>query len=359
MKKKVLVVDDSALMRKHLRTILQEAGYEVEAARNGEEALAKVHSWDPDVVTLDINMPVMDGLTCLSHMMEECPKPVVMVSSLTEKGALVTFEALELGAFDYVAKPGGTVSLNIDEVSAELLRKVRAASRARIGKSLGLRQRLRSQRRQIVEAHEKRKPKAAGTGRDLRRGYSLVLVGVSTGGPSTLDEIFRELPGDFPLPVVVAQHMPARFTRVFAERLNKISFLEVLEVSRPTPLESGRVYIGRGDADVVLVKRGTRLLVSSVPADDAYLWHPSVERLVRSVAELCDPRSVICVQLTGMGHDGAEGMAALHAKGARTIAESEETAVVYGMPRELVDRGGAEEVLPFYRIAQRLVEWVC
>lgn len=353
----ILVVDDSALMRKHLSQILEDAGYEVETARNGEEALEKIAAVDPAVVTLDINMPVMDGITCLSLIMQQSPRPVVMVSSLTEKGALVTFEALELGALDYVAKPGGTVSLNIRDVAEELLEKVRAAKRARIGKSQGLRQRLRAQREKdgtrkenISVSRSTRKKKTAQA--------ELVIIGVSTGGPGTLEEIITALPAEFPVPVVIAQHMPARFTQVFAERLNKCSGLEVVEINRPVPLLPGQVLIAKGDADVKLTQRAGKLMVSSIPASDKFLWHPSVERLAQSVKELCDPETVICVQLTGMGNDGAKTMAELHELGARTIAESEETAVVYGMPRELVDLGGADCVLPSNDIAGRLIEWV-
>ena len=355
---KVLVVDDSALMRKHLRQILEDVGYEVETARNGEEALDKIADFDPAVVTLDINMPVMDGITCLSLIMQQSPRPVVMVSSLTEKGALATFEALELGAVDYVAKPGGTVSLNIRDVADELLDKVRAATRARTSKGKSLRQRLRAQREKVQTAPERKvRPRPSTQARKSVQA-ELIIMGVSTGGPGTVEEIITALPEDFPVPIVIAQHMPGKFTRVFAERLNKSAEIEVVEVSRPTALSPGKVFVARGDADVKLVRRAGKLMVSSIPVSDRYLWHPSVERLAQSVRELCAPETVICVQLTGMGNDGARTMAELHGLGARTIAEAEETAVVYGMPRELVELGGADCVLPSYEIADRLIEWV-
>ncbi len=354
---KVLVVDDSALMRKHLRQILEGAGYEVETARNGEEGLEKISTFDPSIVTLDINMPVMDGITCLSLIMQQNPRPVVMVSSLTEKGALATFEALELGAVDYVAKPGGTVSLNIRDVAEELLEKVGAATRARLGKSRGLRQRLRVQRER-VESKRHQKPWSPTSGAKKSSMPELVVVGVSTGGPGTLEEIITNLPEEFPIPILIAQHMPGRFTRVFAERLDKAARLKVIEVGRPIHLSPGQVLIAKGDADIKLTRRAGKLYASSIPVSDDYLWHPSVERLVESVKQHCEPETVICVQLTGMGNDGAKTMANLHALGARTIAESEETAVVYGMPRELVESGGAECVLPSYEIADKLIEWV-
>ncbi len=354
---RVLVIDDSALMRKHLRQILENADHEVDIARNGEEGLEKIASFDPAVVTLDINMPVMDGITCLSLIMQQCPRPVVMVSSLTEKGALATFEALELGAVDYVAKPGGTVSLNIRDVADDLLDKVGAAAKVRIGKSRGLRQRLRVQREHADITPPKRRARPASIAKKTSTPLKLVIIGVSTGGPGTVEEIITELPADFPLPILIAQHMPARFTRVFAERLNKCAALEVMELGSPVALTAGKVFIARGDADVKLVKRVGKLMASSIPASKEYLWHPSVERMAQSVRELCDPESVICVQLTGMGNDGAKTMAELHKLGARTIAESEETAVVYGMPRELVELDGAECVLPSHEIAGQLIQW--
>jgi len=354
---KVLVIDDSALMRKHLRQILESENYEVEIARNGEEGLEKVASFEPDVVTLDINMPVMDGITCLSLIMQQNPCPVVMVSSLTEKGALATFEALELGAIDYVSKPGGTVSLNIHDVAEELLTKIKSAAKARIGKSKGLRQRLKIQREQIETQPQKRSITRKITAKKSTKDYQLILIGVSTGGPGTVEEIITSLPKDFPLPIIVAQHMPARFTKVFAERLNKCADIEVTELNTPTVLQKSQVIIAKGDADVKVIKRAGKLYVRSVPASERYLWHPSVECLVQSATDICDPESIICVQLTGMGNDGAKEMAYLYKHGAKTIAESEETAVVYGMPRELVDLDGAECILPSYEIAKKLMEW--
>jgi len=359
---KVLVIDDSALMRKHLRQILEGAGYEVDIARNGEEGLDKIASFQPAVVTLDINMPVMDGITCLSLIMQQSPLPVLMVSSLTEKGALATFEALELGAVDYVSKPGGTVSLNIQDVSDELLVKVRAASRARIGKSNGLRERLRKQREQSKSVKKEICSSSVKSSAMLRKSKSvkteLIVIGVSTGGPSTVEEIITALPYDFPIPILIAQHMPGRFTRVFSERLNKCSALTVSELGSSTALNPSEVIIAHGDADVKLIKRGNKLMARRIPISNDYLWHPSVERMAISVKETCDPKSIICVQLTGMGNDGAKTMAELHTLGSRTIAESEETAVVYGMPRELVEMGGADFVLPSNKIAAKMLEWV-
>jgi two-component system chemotaxis response regulator CheB len=296
-------------------------------------------------------MPEMDGITALSLIMAERPVPVVMVSSLTEKGALATFEALNLGAVDYVAKPGGTISLSIDLIAAELIGKVRAAARAKIkGKSVkGLAERLRQER-------ESPPPRPVAVRRGVA-GDGLVLIGVSTGGPRTLEDILPGFPADFPWPILVAQHMPPSFTRPFAERMNQLCTLTVVELAHPMTLEPGTVYIGKGGADMVLGLRAGKLTGLAKPESREFLWHPSVELLGRSALEHCDPARVVAVMLTGMGYDGADAFTELKKRGARTIAESEESAVVFGMPAELIKRGGAGLVLPAEKIATQINSW--
>ena len=355
---KLLIVDDSALMRRQLNAIFQAEGdFEIRLARNGREAVEENLAFEPDVVTLDINMPEMDGLTALSLLMAQRPVPVVMVSSLTEKGAMATLEALNLGAVDYIPKPGGTISLSMVEIEAEVIAKVRAAARARLKTARGLAARIRgevSPSRPKTQVEPRRSTiRRAGT-----RGDGVVLIGVSTGGPRTLEDILPVLPADFPWPVLVAQHMPPSFTKPFAERMNGLCALEVSEVSRPTPVEPGHIYIGKGGADMVLARRVGKLTALPRPENPDFLWHPSVELLGRSALEHCDPANVIGVILTGMGHDGADSFAELKKRGARTIAESEETAVVFGMPAELIERGGANLVLPAERIADQIQIWV-
>ncbi len=360
----LLIVDDSALMRRQLKKIFAEAGdIEILTARDGEDALEKLDIWHIDVVTLDINMPVMDGLTCLSHIMSRYPMPVVMVSSLTDKGALATFEALEMGAFDYVTKPGGTVSLNLEQVADELVKKVRAAYRSRRNFSkqvqkLGASTTPTQQPAKAVRrstAHQQTPTKKLASA-DSEPG--LVLVGVSTGGPGTLELLTRQLPGDFPWPILVAQHMPARFTKVFANRLDGILSLNVKEVASPTPLQPGSLYIAQGDADVRLVRRAGKLRAVSQPLSKNHLWHPSVALMVASALEVCDAEKIICVQLTGMGDDGAREMAQAFHQGARVIAESEDSAVVYGMPRALQELCPEATSLAADQIAQQLLDWV-
>ncbi len=356
---KLLIVDDSALMRRQLTTLFQAEGdFDIRQARDGAEAVAENRSFQPDVVTLDINMPEMDGITALSLIMAERPVPVVMVSSLTEKGALATFEALNLGAVDYVAKPGGTISLSIDTIKADLIAKVRGAVRARPSKARstpppsasGLGQRLRAQHAEAAAQARANLSKPSS-----REG--LVLVGVSTGGPRALEEVLPLLPADFPWPVLVAQHMPASFTAPFAARLDSICALQVVEASRPMPVTPGTIYIGKGGADMVLAKRGGTLTVLPKPESSQYLWHPSVELLGRSALEHVNPQSLVAVLLTGMGNDGAAAFADIKKQGGKTVAESEDTAVVFGMPAELIERGGASLVLPIDKIAAQLKAW--
>jgi two-component system chemotaxis response regulator CheB len=371
---KVLVVDDSALMRKVLKAMLTEDGYAVETARNGVDALDQVRRNPPDVVTLDVNMPEMDGITCLARLMTDHPLPVVMVSSLTEPEARVTFEALELGAVDHVAKPGGTVSLDLESVRQELLAKVRAASSARIRRAGGLRKRLRRQREEAepgwVAPSGRSRPgpgqqaRSAGRAtRPARRAATepmpeLVLIGSSTGGPSALASVLSTLPRDFTAPIVIAQHIPASFTRHLADRLNEECAVEVCEVSGVEELRPGKAYLSRGDADVVIARRPGGLVAKSVPASPEHRWHPSVNRMVATaIVNVIDPRRLVGVLLTGMGDDGAQQMARVHELGGRTIAESEETAVVFGMPGELAGLGGADLVLPVDRIGGQLAAW--
>lgn len=345
----VLVVDDSAMMRRYLTQIFAQAGdFEVRTARNGQVALEMLAERRPDVVTLDINMPTMDGLTCLSHIMTHNPCPVIMVSSLTEKGALATLEALELGAVDYLTKPGGTVSHNMQAIAEELLTKVRSAATSRP------RQRAAVARPAPTPSQHQDKAAPAATS---QAAEGLILVGVSTGGPSALETLLSGLSARLTWPLVIAQHMPATFTGVLAQRLNGLCDLPVQEVSKPTPLMAGQVYMAQGDKDIEIRRRAGRLMAVPCPQDPKRPWHPSADRLVESALEQLPAEQLIGVLMTGMGDDGAQAMNALQQAGGRTLAESEETCVVYGMPRALVELGGADEVLPVEALATRLRQW--
>ncbi|MEO0031695.1 MAG: Chemotaxis response regulator protein-glutamate methylesterase 4 [Pseudomonadota bacterium] len=348
---KVLVVDDSALMRRQIGDILTRGGFEVTTARTGAEALVRAREDQPDVVTLDINMPEMDGLTCLSRLMAECPTPVVMISSLTEEGALATLEAIALGAVDFVHKPGGTVSTALREQEDLIIAKVKGAVGAQIGRAAGLRQRLVARRDAILRGPVTPKARKAGY---APGNEALTLIGASTGGPAVLEDILGSLSADYPMPVLVCQHMPATVTRHFAERLDHCCALRVEELRRQTELLPGTIYLARGDADMIVLERGGRLLATTVPSSREFTWHPSVSRMVDSAMRTVTADSLIGVLLTGMGDDGARELAELRRQGGYTIAESEDSCVVYGMPRALVERGGANEVLHASQIGTRL-----
>ncbi len=355
---KVLVVDDSALMRKHLVSLLEkDGGFQVRVARNGVEGLSLLNSFDPDVITLDINMPEMDGITCLSRIMVERPKPVVMVSSLTEKGAEATLQALSLGAVDYVHKPDGTISLSIERVHRELLAKIRGAAKARVRAGMGLGDALLQKNRFSSRDHRQERPSCCAPITNAT-DMGLVLIGVSTGGPGTLEEILPLLPPSFPWAVLVAQHMPGSFTGVFAKRMDSVCAMPVQEVSRQSPIATGNIYIAKGDADLVVMGRGKSLLATPVPSSQQHLWHPSVARMVTSAMEAVAANRIIGVLLTGMGDDGAAAMAELRRKGGRTIAQDEATSIVFGMPSELIRLGGADVVLPSNAIARELTTWL-
>ena len=245
------------------------------------------------------------------------------------------------------------MSLRINELAPELIAKVRAAAAAKLKTSLRLRERVRHR---IGAAPRLRGPnvrkKAAAT------GDGLVLVGTSTGGPPALEQLLTGLPASFPWPMLIAQHMPASFTGQLARRLDGLCSLTVREVSEPVPLQPGFAYIGRGDADLIVSRRGAGLVAMAAPSQAGYPWHPSTDRLVRSALNYIAPSQLVGVLMTGMGNDGAEAMALLHAQGGRVIAEAEETAVVWGMPGELVKMNGADYVLPLPDIAENLLKLV-
>jgi two-component system chemotaxis response regulator CheB len=364
---KILVVDDSALVRKLFVGVLEsESDFEVQVARNGLEALDQLQNFKPDVIALDVHMPRMGGLECLDRIIVERPCPVLMVSALTAEGADATLEALRLGAVDFIAKPEGAVSLGMEEFAPKLVEKIRAAASAKIKASRRLRERVQYRiggRRLSPELEldaargaDQRMPNATAIA--AASGNGLVVVGTSTGGPPALEALLAPLPAGFPWPIVVAQHMPASFTGQLARRLDQMCTVRVVEVQRPILLEPGCVYIGRGDADIIIGRRAAGLVAMSAPAKRDYPWHPSTDRLVRSAMEHLPPEQLIGILMTGMGNDGAEAMAMLHAGGGKTLAEAEESAVVWGMPGELVKAGGADWVLPLNKIAEHLLQIV-
>jgi two-component system, chemotaxis family, protein-glutamate methylesterase/glutaminase len=325
-------------------------------------------------------MPEMDGLTALSLIMARGFIPVVMVSSLTEKGAIATFEALALGAVDYVTKPDGTISLSLNKIADELLAKVRAALHASPNRATPQHGAYRPPPLAFnTSSAEKTTPsfRSSTTSNTLanristpassavrpvttpspNKSFGLVLIGVSTGGPRTLESILPQLPADFPWPILVAQHMPATFTGPFSRRLDGLCPLTVQELSTPTPLVPGNIYVARGNADMVISMRNNVPTALPRPESPNHYWHPSADVLVESAMQHLAPKDLIGVLLTGMGYDGAESMAKLKEKGGKTIAESEESAVIFGMPCELIKRKGATMILNANQIASQLIRW--
>ena len=351
---KVLIVDDSALMRKALKEIIMtDPSLEVVGtARNGQDAIEKVHDLKPDVVTMDINMPVMDGLTSMQYILSDYPEiPVLMVSSLTEEGALTTFEALELGAFDYITKPSGTVSSNIHIVGRELIQKVKLAYKSANRKSI--RHRIeRYNRASVPKKTEPIKKQNFTMSKELTK---VVVIGISTGGPGTLMEVLPMLPQDLQAAVIIIQHMPPFFTSSFAKRLNAACRIPVKEAEAGDVLQNGVAYLAPGGYQMVV--RGENGIIR-LPSTPKTVFMPSVNVTMEAVLDTFGGKKVIGVLMTGMGDDGADAMVKIRKAGGITIAEDESTAVVFGMPREAIERGGVEIVAPSYRIAEEIIKAV-
>jgi two-component system chemotaxis response regulator CheB len=351
---RVLVVDDSAFMRKVIGDILSEApGIEVVGrARNGQDALSRLQDIDPDVITLDMEMPGKNGVEVLREIMAIKPVPVVMVSSLTKDGANVTMQALDAGAVDFVTKPSGTISPDMEKVGLELQQKVIAASRASVLNASSVRWGARRNAAAGAPA-----PKAPASGqpprRDAIRKPELLVVAASTGGPNALQEVIPALPGDFPVPVLIVQHMPSGFTSSFALRLNERSKMTVLEACDGMPVRKGVVAVAPGGYHLIVERRGPELVCKLTETPPVRSVRPSADVLFASVADVVGG-SVVALVLTGMGKDGLDGIRSLRSKGAYVIAESKETCVIFGMPGSIVGAGLADEVLPLYSIAAGL-----
>ncbi|SPF53772.1 Chemotaxis response regulator protein-glutamate methylesterase 3 [Candidatus Sulfopaludibacter sp. SbA4] len=341
------MADDSALMRQTLKRIVDaEPGLELAGlARDGEDAVAKARELKPDVVTMDINMPKLDGISALQIILDEKICPVVMVSSLTQRGAVTTFECLELGAFDFVAKPDGTVSSQMGVVAAELVSKVKAAA------SAGVLDRVRRGRAQRIAARSR---PVAMVPREPS-GPIAVAMGISTGGPATLLNILPLLPKDLPASLFLVQHMPASFLAAFARRLDENCALKVVEGRAGAAVEPGVCYVAPGGLHLCPYRKSTGQVVIRTPAQPETLFIPGVNVMMEAVLRAYG-RNTVGVLMTGIGDDGAEQMVAIRQAGGQTIAESAETAVVYGMPREAAERGGADVVAPNYEIAEEIVK---
>ncbi|MCX6073801.1 MAG: chemotaxis-specific protein-glutamate methyltransferase CheB [Campylobacterales bacterium] len=348
--KKVLIADDSALVRKQLTEIIATLGFEIETARNGAEAVQKATDTQYDVITMDINMPIMDGLTAVEKIMAVRPTPILMISSLTTESAEITIEALELGAIDYIAKPG-TMNVGKSENRDDILQKIQILSRIS-PRRLRIATRRPLQRERPVRVRESARLERSGTGEDVTK---ILLIGASTGGPGLIEQICRSLPKGFPYAVCIVQHMPEQFTAAFATRLDKVSTLPVVEAKDHMELSNGLVYIARGGVHLHFAKKVTgKIVIREEKNKNSRFFQPSADEMFESALKVFSGDQITAVLLTGIGDDGANGMVKIKKAGGFTIGESEETATVYGMPREAYERGGVSQQLPFPKIIRTL-----
>ncbi|HWR28488.1 MAG TPA: chemotaxis response regulator protein-glutamate methylesterase [Negativicutes bacterium] len=363
---RVLVVDDSAFMRKVLSDMFNgENDFEVvDVARNGAEAVDKVLLYSPDVVTMDVEMPVLDGLSALEKIMDLKPTPVIMVSSLTKAGADATIKALSLGAVDFIAKTSGSIS-RIDDIANELLQKCRAV-KGISGSRLITRAVPEVQKvkiRPVIIADQPApvvsgmKPPAVATLTSEIPGVRdwIVAIGTSTGGPRALQEVLTRLPGNLPCPTIVVQHMPPGFTKSLADRLNSLCALTVKEAEDNDRLVAGTVFVAPGDYHLTIRRdsSGTFVKLNKEPAIGGL--RPAVDPMMVSVSETFGAKTVGVI-LTGMGHDGAKGMQAIKRLSGLTIAEDQSTSVVFGMPKAAIEAGVVDAILPLPQVADGIVQ---
>jgi two-component system, chemotaxis family, protein-glutamate methylesterase/glutaminase len=349
----VIVVDDSAFMRKSLSMMLESDPQikVVATARNGKEGIEKIRALKPDLVTMDIEMPEMDGLTALGIIMKEMPLPVLMVSSLTSEGAQSTLDALNLGAVDFIPKELSYVSLDIVKIKEELVTKVKHIVQSR---SLAFRlQRIRSgaMPRPAVDPPAHRATLPVNGRKDLRA----VVLGISTGGPFALLQTIPKLAKDFPLGVAIVQHMPPRFTKSMAERLDSLSELSVKEAEEGDLLLPGLVLIAPGGMHMTFGMAGKNVAVRISPEPSTTLYRPSADVMMTSAAETMRA-PLLGVIMTGMGKDGLEGLKLIKKLGGYVVAQSEESCVVYGMPKAAVDEGVADIAVSLEDIPKTLTK---
>ena len=347
---RVMVVDDSAFMRKMITQILtSDPGIEVAAtARNGADALKKLASIEVDVITLDVEMPVMNGLDTLRELMTVNPKPVIMLSSRTRRGSEITFQALALGAVDFVPKPSGEISLDIDTIAQELISKVKAAAGARVLP-------YKPAPQPTKKPAPLPRPRTIQT--TVSRGMpadTVVVIGSSTGGPKALEQVIASIPKDVPAGVLIVQHMPQPFTKSFAERLNGIGELTVKEAEEGDLVQTGMALLAPGSFHMV-VDQDKRIRLNQDPP--VQFVRPSINVTMASLPKVFGSK-IVGVILTGMGRDGADGMGLIKEAGGLTIAQDRLTSTIYSMPKAVADEGHADYILSLDRIGESIVRLV-
>ena len=342
---RVLIIDDSALVRKLLTEILS-SDPQIEVIGSAPDpiiAVRKIQTLKPDVITLDIEMPKMDGLTFLGKLMKMNPMPVLMFSSLTQQGAEATMKALSLGAIDFVTKPKIKLSENMDDLRSEITAKVKAAATAKLKKAI-------APALMVPPKYGVDEVLAISKTTPVRDGEKVLVIGASTGGTVAIEQILNKLPGDAP-PTLIVQHMPPLFTRSFAQRINELTEMEVAEAKDGDRLRQGTALIAPGGQHMILNKgpKGNYVTVKDGPPVNRH--KPSVDVLFRSAANTLG-KNAIGIIFTGMGDDGAKGLKEMKNAGAFTIAQDEDTCVVFGMPKVAIEMGGVEKILPLGSIAR-------
>ena len=363
---KVLVVDDSGFFRRRIAELLNaDAGIEVVGtAENGEQAIQAVRELDPDVVTMDIEMPVMDGITAVRKIMAENPRPILMFSSLTTEGAQATLDALEAGAVDFLPKRFSDMAGDEDSARMLLRRRVRSLSRSRArsvsapGGHAPVAEAKPSERRAEADrkAVQQAPPRPAAPTTPLR-SLRAVLIGTSTGGPVALQEVLKSLPASFPLPILLVQHMPASFTPAFAERLDTMCQIRVKQADDGDVMRPGVALLAPGGMQITL-ERGSQTRVRISESPPGTIYKPSVDAAFASAVEALRGQ-VLAVVLTGMGADGREGARALKAAGAQIWAQDAATSVVYGMPAAVAEAGLTDAIYPLQDVGPALVKGFC
>ena len=369
MQYRVLIVDDSTFYRKRLTSFLeQDPSIQVVGhAANGIEAIEKAVELKPDVITMDVEMPIMDGISAVVKIMEKAPTAILMLSSLTHEGAQATLDALDAGAADYIPKNFDHISATRPEAILFIQRRVKALARSR---AFHLREKSALKANSFVapamrETKQVTLPVATSVGLSdpqasqltpSTKRYQLLLIGASTGGPVALQKIVSELPANFPYPVILIQHMPGTFTATFAQRLNKYSALKVKLAEDNERLEKGTVYLAEGGKQLQVSGKGafSKLKVFSVPTEREIIYHPSIDFTMESLVSSYSG-DVLSIILTGMGSDGAKGCKLLKAKGATIWAQDEKSSVVYGMPKAVVESGSCDRVIPIDDIAKHII----
>lgn len=349
MSKKILIVDDSALVRKQLRGLIEDLDFEIDIAKNGQEAIDKALEKDYDVITMDINMPVLDGISAVKEIMIKNPTAILMVSSLTSENASVTMEAMEYGAIDFILKPG-TMNVGVEESGAEIVQKIKSLSR------------IPRRRIKVPSRIEQVSQRPARKDREQlsppTRLDKIVLVGVSTGGPGLIEQIVASLPLDYPQPVLIVQHMPEQFTLAFAERLARVTEMPVHHTSSNDEVLPGHIYLASGGVHLHLRKKTSGKVVTFDAKDkNGRFFQPAVDELFESALKVFPAEKIFAVLLTGIGDDGANGMVEIKNAGGYTVAESEETSTVYGMPKEAYDRGGVSQMMDFPDILKKIISY--